>query len=211
MKVRHSILAVLALLFSVTLFTACGSDDDDDVNNPAPAATRSYVAIWHYFTVSGDILDYFNVDIIIDNAIDESGKVTTSQVTKRVEKNNLASTGKYEIGQVTSLPGTLTVSRKVTLKDDVNYDNISSMSFVIGHSYAYGYLNSKGDLIDNNKYSGVGTTQRLNATTAEQVQKVVQRVRDGLYDMKPHSYSFDKNGEWVSAYYEEETDGEEAE
>ena len=211
MKTRHSILAVLALLFSVTLFTACGSDDDDKGTQPAPAATRSYAAVYHYFTVSGDLLDYFNVDIIIDNARDESGKITTAQITKRVDKDNLASTGTYEVGQITALPGTLTVSRKVTLKEGVDYDNISSLNFVVGHSYKYGYLDSKGGVIDNKMYNGVSSNQRVSASTPQAVQNVVQRVRDGKFDMKTRTYSFDKNGEWASANTEDETNEGEAE
>jgi hypothetical protein len=196
MKTRHFILAVLALLCSATLFTACGSDDDDKGSQPTPA-TRSYVALWHYFTVSGDLLDYFNVDIIIDNSLDDSGHLTTGTITKRVEKNKLASTGTYEIGQISSLPGTLTVSRKVTLKDDIDYSQVSSIQLVIGHTYKYGYLDSKNNVIDNKYYNGASADKIVNATTPEKVQDLVQRVRDGQLDMTTRTFAFDKNGEWV--------------
>lgn len=195
MKKRRLILVAITLFYSAILLTSCNDETNFVIDN-----TRVYRAVWHDFACGGDFLDYFNVDITLDNSCDKSGQITSSLITKRIEKKDLDSNGNYEICQIIKLPGKHNVIQKVTLKDDVDYSKITSMRIVTGHDYKFGFLNSKGKLIDNKIYNGAGAKMIVNAFDAELVQCVVRSVENGYYDIKIDKETYYEDDEWVSLY-----------
>lgn len=193
MKVRHSILAVLALLCSASLFTACGSDDDD--SKPAADNTRVYVGLFHSAQITDDMLKYFNVEVITTNG---AGKVQSYTVTKEKLEN-----GKFEATVVGQLPCELKVETQVTVKPDADFTNVESIKYFRGSNYSYviRYYNAESKAIANQVTFGGMTSS--NPTTAPNsrystIEAFVQAVRDGYLDHTSVK-TFDKAGNLVNS------------
>lgn len=137
MKTRHSILAVLALLFSATLFTACGSDDDDngssaDVNKPVAGVMNFKMSISDQMLNALDMsLEYY----------DAAGNLQTEQVTtKDLEKN-----------VKTNLPAKLGIRVKVRVKANVENANLESVALDYSLRCDVYAVNASGTILEGGR------------------------------------------------------------
>lgn len=188
MKTRHFLLAALALLCSTTLFTACGSDDDDDITPSKPDDVRVYVALWHYTQLTEDMLNYCKVEV---TTIAADGYSTTHVVTKADIKNNA-----YMATVVGKLPCDLKVKRTVTLLDEnIDVSTISSIQYYGNSNYIkYVYYNTNKELITNAGGEGGATHLSPSTVTSEKgKQGFVDMVKKGHFNADL-TFSFDKDG-----------------
>ena len=131
MKTKHFFLSILAAVCCLSLFTACGSNDDPETE---PDYNRAYVAMNFSFQLTEDMLKYCYVELSISNGKGEP----TSKVINADDLDN-----GYCYAQLTSaFPAIFTLDREVTLKPDVDLSKIESIKYSTGYQYETGYFNA---------------------------------------------------------------------
>lgn len=172
--------AILCCAMTSTVFTACGSDDDDNTTPPAEDTTPKQVAMDFYFFTTEDMLSYCNVEVTYD---DGTG-TKTATLTKDMVDEKL----RYRVHFASDhLPANFTVSRKITLKQ--NIDELQSFSyFTNGYTYMAALYNAAGKKVsdileytsnDPQTYPGANVTKLIN---------------DGRLD-HTYTFTFDTKGE----------------
>lgn len=172
--------AVLCCAMTSTVFTACGSDDDDNTPTPAEDTTPKQVAMDFYFFTTEDMLNYCNVEVTYD---DGTG-TKTATLTKDIVDDKLRYRVHFESDH---LPATFTVGRMVTLKQSI--DELQSFSyFTNGYTYVAALYNAAGKKLsdipqyianDPQSYPGANVTNLINAGRLNHT----------------YTYTFDTNGE----------------
>ena len=193
MKTRHFILAVLALLCSATLFTACGSDDDETpANNDAPA----YVAMSFYLQLTDDMLNYFDIQV---STVNGAGQTDAEIVTK---DNPNFKDGVYSTMVVGPLPCELTVTKTITVKENANFDNVESFKYYTTDNgyYEYWFHNAKKEVIKDIFHKGGNSSTNPLTIPAKNVQKFIDQVKEGKLT-HTFVYSFDKDGKLLNNEY----------
>ena len=166
MKTRHFILAVLALLCSATMLTACGSDDDDngsseDVNKPVAGVMNLKMS------VSDQMLNALDMSI---EYYDAAGILQTEQVTtKDLEKN-----------VKTKLPAKLGVRVKVRVKANVETANLESVALDYAIRADIYAVNAAGTILEGGK-SVIRNGHELKK--GNELQNWVSKYPNGFVDL----------------------------
>lgn len=133
-KVRKSLTMlgiVLSCAMAASVFTSCGSDDDDNPAGPVKDTTAAAVVIKANFTIPEDILNNCNVTLKYNNGTEEKTESITETVCTKIIKANL--------------PVTISVSPSIKLKDGGDISKVTqSLSKTKYQPSAY-LVNAAGD------------------------------------------------------------------
>ena len=178
MKTKHFFLSILAAVCCLSLFTACGGNDDPETE---PDYNRAYVAMNFSFQLTEDMLKYCYVELSISNGKSDP----TSKVINAGELSN-----GFCYAQVSAaFPAIFTLDRKVTLKPDVDFSKIESIKYSTGYQYETGYFNASYQYLPNDP--GV-TKEELNNLTASGTE-FEALVKEGKLN-RTYTFDFDKEG-----------------
>jgi hypothetical protein len=89
-KMMMTLAAVLCCAMTMTVFTACGSDDDDS-KNPAEDTTPKQVAMNFVLYNTADMLNYCNIEISYDNGLGNAGALDHTYTFTFDAKGNMTS------------------------------------------------------------------------------------------------------------------------
>lgn len=172
---RKNLLAFAAILCcatAATVFTACGSNDDNE--NSSTDTKPSNVAIQVSFTETEDILKYCDVSIEYN---DGTGAKTESLTNTTWTK---ALTAK--------LPASFSIKKTVTLKAGVDLSTDSTtFKYAEGFIINYRILNAAGDVVKN----GAGTSS--SKTSSAKAYKIAEGIKNGRLS-RNLTYVFDADG-----------------
>jgi hypothetical protein len=181
-KMMMTLAAVLCCAMTMTVFTACGSDDDDS-KNPAEDTTPKQVAMNFVLYNTADMLNYCNIEISYDNGL---GNAKTVTLTKDMVNENFSW---KQMLTADRLPATFTISRKVTLKQSI--DEVEKFTYTRGYSYAYALYNAAGKRVfESTPYANTGSSDGSGA-------KIAERINAGALD-HTYTFTFDAKGNMTS-------------
>jgi hypothetical protein len=182
-KMMMTLAAVLCCAMTMTVFTACGSDDDD---KPSDDNKRAKVGMIFDFQITDDMLKYCDIEISINNGAGQSDK-------KMVEASDIKD-GLFTAKLSAPLPANLTLTRTVKMKADVDLTGVETIKYMRGYQYIAAYYNAAGQYLENDRHISYASLN-LNPSSAR-VDKFEELVNNGSLD-KTFSYTFDKNGDLV--------------
>lgn len=179
MKTKHFFLTLIAAVCCLSMFTACGGNDDSETE---PDYTRAYVAMNFSFQLTEDMLKYCYVELSISN-----GKGDPS--SKVINADDLSSKG-FCYAQITAaFPAIFTLDRKVTLKTDVDFSKIESIKYATGYQYETGYFNASYQYLSNDP--GVTKEELYDHTVTG--TEFAQLVNEGKLN-RTFTFNFDNEG-----------------
>ena len=174
--------AVLCCAMSLTMFTACGSDDDNDKdsNNTVQEydATPVAAVLECSFEVSDDMLS------VLDMAVeyyDNDGKLQTEKLTQK----------KWSKTVKAKLPASLGACLKAQLKDGVDVNTIDAIKLLRGYSCKGYSVTATGDMASNFK----GNSNRSSITLKGEDLLSVLSEEGGV--LISYLYDFADNGKVV--------------
>jgi hypothetical protein len=136
MKTKKLLWAALALT-SLLLPLSCNKNNSNEPQKEDNTPTQ--VMLSFIFDHTEDMLNYCNIEIILDNGEDGAQTVTVTKnlLTDKLQMKNLLT--------ATKLPATLTIRRKITLKEDIS--SLKSFTYTKGHSYQHALYNAAGNQV----------------------------------------------------------------
>lgn len=175
-KILMTLAALLCCWVTITVFTACGDDDD---NTPRADDTKpAKIAMVFHFLNTPEMVENFNIEYSFSNGLDVNKTVTLNDVTLEADKS-------FKVTLAANLPCTLKFSRKVTLKNSIT--EMPTFSYTKKISCIYGLYNAAGKQVLTSATVDTGASSSLNG------EKVTKLVEAGSLDYE-HVYTFDANG-----------------
>jgi hypothetical protein len=166
---------------TTTVFTACG--DDDEPTSKAEDNTPKKVSIGFVLSNTADMLKYCDIELSYDNG---KGK---SETVKLNGDNAL----KVQLDLSSELPATFKVSRKVTLKQDI--ENPTKFEYTNMISYKYALYNAADKKIGADSWGSNGNTAKTSGL-------LMEKINQGLLDYD-YTFAFNSKGEVSFSYSEE--------
>lgn len=142
MKTFKSFFVALALVGALMLPSSCKKNNaskPEEQKQQEVDTTPTQVILSFVFYHTEDMLKYFNIQLILENGEDAAKTIT---VTKDLLDDQLRS---KDLVAADHLPATLTVTRKITLKQDIS--SAGDVQYTKGHSYQYALYNKDGDRV----------------------------------------------------------------
>lgn len=184
MKTKHSFLAALTTICAMTMtivFTACGSDDDNNDTPNSEDTTPKKVMMNFTYYATEDMLTYCDVQVTVGN---KTEAMTMTNTTKESIKGVEYYAWKQTVS-ANELPANFTFSRKVTLKQ--NIDDVAVFTFTRGYAYNYALYNAADKKVkDGQPYKNIGTESGPGANVAA-------LINEGRLD-NTSTFAFDKDG-----------------
>jgi hypothetical protein len=175
-KYLFTLAAVLCCAMATTVFTACGDDDDDD--KKADDNTPKKVSIDFVLYNTADMLKYCDIEMSYDNG---KGKSQTIKLDESQGEKALA----VQLNLSSELPATFKVTRKVTLKQDIEYPDL--FEYTSAMSFKYTLYNDLDKKLGPESQGNFGSPKK---TTGQLMYKINQ----GLLDYE-NTYKFNSKGE----------------
>ena len=179
---RLALTIAFCCAMTMTVFTACGSDDDDNYN-PAGDTTPVGAVMEYSLETSDAMLATFDLTI---EYYDANGKVQTEQMTAKSWKKNVKA----------KLPATLGARLKAQLKSGVDVSTQEKVTVSYGYNYM-GYAVSATDKVVSDVVSH-GNSSSLDMK-GEKVSEWLERHADGLVKFL---YVFAANGQPTSSSWQ---------
>lgn len=171
--------ALMLLMISAPVLTACDKDVDDNTTDTTPAQ-----AVMDYqLTVNDDMLNVLNLTVYY---YDADGKVQSELLTANEWNKSVKA----------KLPATLGARLKVELKDSIDPTTIGQFTATYGYSYN-GYAVSATDKVVGNivNYS----TDNTLAMQGNKIPTWLERHTDGLVKFL---YTFANDGQATSSSWQ---------
>lgn len=174
-KKLMAITAVFCCAMTMTVFTACGDDDDNPtIDNMKPVA----VVMDYTFETTAEMLNVFDLTI---EYYDESGSVQKEQMTNAQWKKSLR----------TKIPTTVGARLTAKVKDGIDVASMEKVS--VSYAYKYnGYPVSADNKVAGTVISaGTGTNLTMKG---DKVSEYLAKHSDGLVKYL-YKYASDGNAE----------------
>lgn len=183
-KTMMTLAAVFCCAMSLTMFTACGSDDDDN-KTQVDDVTPVGAVMEHIFDVSDDMLDVLDMTV---EYYDENGNLATEKLTQKQWKKTV---------KVAKLPVSLGACLKAQLKTgaDDGVDDYTGKKLKFSQKYyckAYS-VTATGGVVD---ISGdeVGSTLTFDGA---KLPELLASYKDGI--IMKYLYDYADNGKVVAS------------
>jgi hypothetical protein len=182
-KTLTMLAAIICCALIATAFTACG-DDDDNASDPGqpkiddPVPTRLVMSYYYYMT--DDMFRYCDVEVSFGDGSGHAESV-------RLDRDNLDDMLAYKVSlEADHLPAAFTLTRHVTLKDDIA-DLASFKYYKNGFSYAFALYNAAGQRLSASNVVNAVDQQTSSGIAAADL------IATGQLDYT-HTYTFDEKG-----------------
>lgn len=174
-KYLLTLVAVLCYAMTTTVFIACGDDDDD---KKADDNTPKKVTVAFVLYNTADMLKYCDIVMSYDNG---KGKSQTLKLDESMGQDALA----VQLDSNSELPATFKVTRKVTLKQGIEYPD--QFEYTSAISYNYTLYNDAGKKIRSGTEGSYGNPKKTSG-------QLMEKINQGLLDYD-YNYTFNSKGE----------------
>lgn len=177
-KIMLTLAALLSCAFATTVFTACGSDDKEDIIKPSvEEATPTQMALTFTLDATDDMAEYFDMVVTYDDGTGEKQEAFTDLEWSKT--------------LTSKLPATFTFSRKIRVKDDKR-DALAAADIVevtTHYHYSFDILDDKGQVIPEM----TGSKDIAQSMIKDTGTRALERAQAGGYD-RTYICMFDVNG-----------------
>ena len=168
---KKVILTLAAVLCCASLFTSCKKDSSG--SDTPSASTPAYVVMTVKIPCTANMLDYTNMSISYEAGNEKNTETVTGSSWSKEFK--------------VKLPGTISVSRAVTLREDKTIPAEESFSYTKGYSVSWKFQDENGKDVKTGGVASIGNT------TSGKGAKVQEMIEQGRMNISLN-YSFDKDG-----------------
>ena len=180
-KMMMTLAAVLCCAMTMTVFTACGSDDDD---KSEPASDKPVAAVMDVTLSVGD--DMFDKATLSVEYYDANGKVQTETLTKKDWTKSVKA----------KLPATLGMRLMVKSKDGIDYASLQKFTESYAYSCTVYPVNANGTALGGGKSGGTQVNLDIPGS------KVAEWISDKSGGILKILYTVDVNGQVTSGNWQ---------
>ena len=180
-KIMLTLAALLSCAFATTVFTACGSDDKEDIIKPSvEEATPTQMALTFTLDATDDMTNYFDMVVTFDDGTGEKQEAFTALEWSKTLTANL--------------PAIFTFSRKIRVKEDKRaaLAAAETVEVTTHYHYAFKILDAQGQIIPEI----TGSKDVAQSMIVDTGAKAMERADAGVYD-RTYICKFDVNGSRV--------------
>lgn len=168
---KKVILTLAAVLCCASLFTSCKKDSSG--SDTPSTSTPAYVVMTVSIPCTDDMLQYTNMSISYEAGNEKKTETVTSKSWSKEFK--------------VKLPGTISVTRTVTLKEGQTIPDDAAFAYTTGHSISWKLQDANGNDLKSGGVSSVG------GSASGKGAKMAEMIEAGKLN-KNINYTFDKDG-----------------